>query len=40
MERLMENVEDLRNWIEQAEKAGELAVIKGADPKFEIGAGN
>ena len=28
---------DLRDWIASIEKAGELKVIKGAEPKEEIG---
>ena len=28
---------DLRNWIAEIEKAGELKIIRGAEPKKEIG---
>ncbi|MBI4332253.1 MAG: UbiD family decarboxylase [Chloroflexi bacterium] len=34
----MVNFEDLRDWIDQAKKIDELAIIEGADIKYEIGA--
>ena len=32
------NYKDLREWIEEADKLGELRTIEGADPEHEIGA--
>ncbi|MBI4332260.1 MAG: UbiD family decarboxylase [Chloroflexi bacterium] len=34
----MVNYKDLREWIDQAKAIGELAIVEGADVKYEIGA--